>query len=164
MQPSSQYIEVSKQYYHEDYGLYYDDFTVGDTIKHWPGRTLTEVDNIWQSLLCMNTHPLHFDSVYASKMEFKKPLISSAVTFSIVNGLTVRTISAKAIANLGWNKVRLLAPVFAGDTIYAETSILAKRLSRSRQDAGIVKVFTKGITSVNKIFMTFERTVLVPKK
>ena len=119
--------QIGPQRYRETYGRYYEDFTVGDVYEHRPGRTLTETDNIWFTLLTMNTHPLHFDNAYAAKSEFGKPLINSAFTLAVVTGMSVSDISHKAIANLGWTDIKLAAPVFAGDTIYAESEILEKR-------------------------------------
>ncbi|HZI15153.1 MAG TPA: MaoC/PaaZ C-terminal domain-containing protein [Myxococcus sp.] len=154
--------KVGKQRYRETHGLYFEDFEAGDVFEHRPGRTLTDVDNMWQSLLCLNTHPLHIDAVYASKTEWKRPLMSSLVTLAIVGGMSLNSTSAKGVANLGWDKVRLTAPVFVGDTIYAESRVLSKRRSRSRKTQGIVSVETKGLKADGTVFMTFERSFLVP--
>jgi itaconyl-CoA hydratase len=158
------FVEVGPNRYRESWGLYYDDFTVGDVIEHRPGRTVTEADNIWQSLINMNPSPLHIDSAFCETTEWKKPLLSSLVTFSIVNGMTVSTLSAKAIANLGWDKVRLVAPCFAGDTLYAESTVLSKRLSESRKHQGIVTCETRGLKADGTLFLTCERTFLVPTR
>ena len=115
------------QRYRASYGRYLEDFTVGDIYEHRPGRTLSEADNTWFTLLTMNTHPLHFDAAYAAKTEYGRPLVNSCLTLSMVTGMSVSDLSQKAIANLGWDKVRLTAPVFAGDTIYAESEVLAVR-------------------------------------
>jgi itaconyl-CoA hydratase len=158
----SAYKKVGKNRYRETYGLYFEDFEVGDVFEHRPGRTITEVDNIWQSLICMNTHPLHIDAVYASKTEWKKPLVSSLVTLAIVGGMSLNSTSAKGVANLGWDKIRLTAPVFVGDTIYAESKVLSKRMSRSRKTQGIVTMETRGLKADGTVFMTYERSFLVP--
>jgi itaconyl-CoA hydratase len=158
----SAYKKVGKNRYRETYGLYYEDFEEGDIFEHRPGRTITEVDNIWQSLICMNTHPLHIDAVYASKTEWKKPLVSSLVTLAIVGGMSLNSTSAKGVANLGWDKIRLTAPVFVGDTIYAESRVLSKRMSRSRKTQGIVTMETRGLKADGTVFMTYERSFLVP--
>lgn len=150
--------------YRESFGLYYEDFQVGSTIEHYPGRTITEADNIWMSLLSMNTHPLHIDAVYGEQTEWGKNLVSSLVTLSIVGGLALRSTSARGIANLGWEDIKLIAPVFVGDTVYAESSILDKRESRSRPGQGIVKVCTTGNKSDGTQFMSFTRSFLVPMK
>jgi itaconyl-CoA hydratase len=145
------------------FGRCYEDFVVGDVYEHRPGRTITETDNTWFTLLTMNMHPLHFDSAYAAKTEFGRPLVNSCLTLSIVVGMSVSDVSQKAIGNLGWNDIRLTAPVFAGDTIYAESEVIAKRESASRPTQGIVTVRTTGKKADGTVFMTFERTVLVPK-
>ena len=156
--------QVEEGRYRESHGRHFEDFAVGDVYEHRPGRTLTEYDNISFTLLTMNTHPLHFDSEYARHSEFGKPLVNSALTLAIVAGMSVSDISQKAIANLGWNDIRLTAPVFAGDTIYAESEVLETRESRSRPTQGIVKVKTTGRKADGTVFMTYERTVLVPKR
>jgi itaconyl-CoA hydratase len=148
----------------ESYGRYFEDFEVGVTYEHRPGRTITEADNTWFTLLTMNQHPLHFDVEYARKSEFGKPLVNSCLTLSIVVGMTVSDISQKAIGNLGWNDIKLTAPVFAGDTIYAESEVLAKRESASRPTQGIVTVRTIGKKQDGTVFISFDRTVLVPKR
>jgi itaconyl-CoA hydratase len=145
-------------------GRCYEDFVLGDVYEHRPGRTITETDNTWFTLLTMNTHPLHFDSAYAAKTEFGRPLVNSCLTLSIVVGMSVSDVSQKAIGNLGWSDIRLTAPVFAGDTIYAESEVIALRESASRPTQGLVTVRTTGKKADGTIFMTFERTVLVPKR
>jgi len=136
--------QIGPQRYRESFGRYYDDFVVGDVYEHRPGRTITESDNTWFTLLTMNTHPLHFDKEYAAKSEFKRPLVNSCLTLSMVVGMSVSDISQKAIGNLGWNDIKLTAPVFVGDTIYAESEVLAKRESASRPGQGLVTVRTIG--------------------
>jgi acyl dehydratase len=148
--------------YRQDAGRTYDDFVVGDVYEHRPGRTITEADNIWFTLLTMNQHPLHFDAAYAANTEFKQPLVNSCLTLSIVTGMSVADVSAKAIANLGWSKVELTAPVFVGDTIYAESEVLSKRLSLSRPGQGLITVRTRGLKADGTVFLVLERTVLVP--
>jgi itaconyl-CoA hydratase len=148
----------------ESFGRYYEEFEIGDVYEHRPGRTITETDNSWFTLLTMNNHPLHFDAVYAAKSEFGKPLVNSCLTLSIVVGMSVSDVSYKAIGNLGWNDIKLVAPVFAGDTLYAESEVLAKRESQSRPTQGIVTVKTRGTNQEGKVVMSYERTVLVPKR
>ena len=155
---------VGPSRYRESFGRYYEDFVVGDIYEHRPGRTITETDNIWFTLLTMNTHPLHFDSAYSAKTEFGRPVVNSCLTLSMVVGMSVSDVSQKAIGNLGWNDIKLTAPVFAGDTIYAESEVLSKRESASRPTQGIVTVRTLGKKSDGTQFMSFERTVLVPKR
>ena len=144
-------------------GRCFEEFAVGDIYEHRPGRTITETDNIWFTLLTMNTHPLHFDNAYASKTEFKQALVNSCLTLSIVVGMSVKDVSQKAVGNLGWNDIKLTAPVFVGDTIYARSHVLSKRESASRPSQGIVSVRTIGFKASGEEFMSFERTVLVPK-
>jgi acyl dehydratase len=156
--------QVGSQRYREEFGRWYEDFNVGDIYEHRPGRTITEADNTWFTLLTMNTHPLHFDAAYAAKSEFKRPLVNSCLTLSMVVGMSVSDVSQKAIANLGWNDIKLTAPVFVGDTIYAESAVISKRESASRPNAGIVTVRTLGKKDDGLQFMSFERSVLVPKQ
>jgi len=145
-------------------GRYYEEFTVGDTYKHWPGRTITAADNTWFTLLTMNQHPLHFDEEYAKRTEFGKPLVNSALTLAIVAGMSVADVSQKAIANLGWTDIVMPAPVFNGDTLYAESTVLEKRESKSRPTQGIVTVATRAWKQDGTTVMTYKRTVLVPKR
>lgn len=155
--------KVGPQRYRESYGRYYEDFVVGDVYEHRPGRTITEYDNVQFTLLTMNTHPLHFDAVYAAKSEFGRPLVNSTFLLAVVAGMSVSDVSQKAIANLGWTDIKLTAPVFAGDTIYAESEVLTKRESASRPTQGIVGVRTRGLKADGTVFMTYDRAVLVPK-
>jgi itaconyl-CoA hydratase len=156
--------EIAPGRYRADIGRTYDDFVVGHVYEHRPGRTITEADNIWFTLLTMNQHPLHFDAAYAAETEFKQPLVNSCLTLSIVTGMSVADVSQKAIANLGWSKVELTAPVFVGDTIYADSEVLSKRPSKSRPGQGLVTVRTRGLKADGTVFMTFERTALVPMR
>lgn len=147
-----------------EYGRWFEDFAVGDIYEHRPGRTVTEADNIWFSALTMNLNPLHVDSAFMARTEFGRPLMNSALTLAIVTGLSVRDTSGHAVANLGWDKVRLTAPVFAGDTLYAESEVLEVRPSRSRPGQGIVRIRSTGTKADGTIFMTFERAFLVPRR
>jgi itaconyl-CoA hydratase len=156
--------QVGPQRFRESYGRYFEDFVVGDLYEHRPGRTLTEADNIWFSLLTNNQHPLHSDAAYGARSEFGQCLIDSCITLSVITGLSVADVSAKAIANLGWNKVKLTAPVFAGDTLYAESEVIQKRDSKSRQTQGIVTVKTTGKKADGTRCIEFERVLLIPKR
>lgn len=155
---------VGERRFRESYGRYYEEFEIGDIYEHRPGRTITESDNTWFTLLTMNTHPLHFDKEYATKSEFGRPLVNSCLTLSIVVGMSVSDVSQKAIGNVGWTDIKLTAPVYVGDTIYAESTVLAKRESAKRPTQGIVTVRTIGRKADGKEFISFERTVLVPKR
>ncbi|MCH9012917.1 MAG: MaoC family dehydratase [Proteobacteria bacterium] len=156
--------EVGPGRYRESFGRYLEDFTVGDVYEHRPGRSITETDNTWFTLITMNQNPLHFDKEYAAKSEFGKPLVNSCLTLSIVVGMSVSDLSQKAIANLGWDKIQLTAPVFVGDTIYAESEVLAVRDSKSRPNRGIVTVRTTGKKADGTVFMTYERTMMIPRR
>ena len=150
--------------YRESFGRHFEDFTIGDVYEHRPGRTISEADNTWFTLLTMNQHPVHFDAAYAAKTEFHKPLVNSCLTLAMVAGMSVSDLSQKAIANLGWDKIRLTAPVFAGDTIYAESEVLEMRESKSRPTQGVVTVRTTGKKADGSVFMTYERSFLVPRR
>ena len=145
-------------------GRYLEEFEVGDVFEHFPGRTITEADNIQFSLMTMNQHPMHCDHAFAAKSEFGKPLVNSGLTLAIVVGMTVADVSGKAIANLGWSDIKLLAPVHPGDTVYAESEVLEKRESKSRPTQGIVTVRTTARKQDGTVFMTFVRSALIPKE
>lgn len=157
-------IEVSKGRYRETFGRYLEDFTVGDVYEHRPGRTITDTDNVWFTLLTMNTHPAHFDYEYAKKTEFGKPLVCSPFTVALLVGMSVSDISQKSIANLGWNDIKLPHPLFPGDTLYGESEVLAKRDSKKRPQQGIVTVQTTGRNQDGVVVCSFERSVLVWKR
>ena len=144
-------------------GRCYEDFEVGDIYAHSIGRTITETDNIWFTLLTVNNNPIHFDKVYAAQTEFKRPLVDSTFTLALVTGLSVSDLSQNAI-NLGWEQVRLPAPVFEGDTIYARSEVLSKRESRSQQQRGMVQVKTLGYNQDGRVVIEFTRTLLVYKR
>jgi itaconyl-CoA hydratase len=142
-------------------GRFLEDFRVGDRYRHPHGRTISEADNTWFTLLTNNTHQVHFNADYAARTEFGRPLVVSTLTLAIVTGLSVTDVSQNAVANLGWDSVKLLAPVFAGDTIYAESEVLEVRPSRSRPGQGLVRVRTRGFNQRDETVIEFERTVLV---
>jgi len=156
--------EVGPNRFREDLGRYFEDFDVGVTYEHRPGRTINEADNSWFTLLTMNTHPVHFDHEYASKSEFGQPLVNSCLTLSIVAGMSVSDTSQKAIANLGWTDIKMPAPVFVGDTLYAESEVLAKRESKSRPTQGIVSIRTRGLKADGTVVMEYDRSFLVAKR
>lgn len=142
-------------------GRFLEDFHVGDAYRHPHGRTVSETDNTWFTLLTNNTHDIHFNADYASKTEFGRPLVVSTLTLAIVTGLSVTDVSQNAVANLGWDDVKLTAPVFAGDTLYAESEVLEVRPSKSRPTQGLVRVRTRGFNQRDETVITYERTVLV---
>ena len=142
-------------------GRFLEDFSVGDVYRHAHGRTISEADNTWFSLLTNNPHDLHSNADYAAHTEFGRPIVVSTLTLAIATGLSVPDVSQNAVANLGWDDVRLLAPLFAGDTLYAESEVLEVRPSRSRPGQGIVRVRTRGFNQHNETVITYERSVLV---
>src|ERR1700680_3266801 len=125
------YKQVGASCYRETYSLYFGDFALGNVFQHRPGRTVTETNNISRCLLTMNSQQLHIDSVYAAKTEWKKCMVDCTITLSILTGMSVRSVSAKVVANLGWDKVRITSPVLAGNTLHTESKVTAKRESKS---------------------------------
>jgi acyl dehydratase len=144
-------------------GRYYEDFEVGAVIGHALGRTISQTDNTWFTLLTVNTNPIHFDTHYAAQTEFGRPLVNSTLTLAVITGLSVADLSQYAI-NLGWDEVRLPAPVFEGDTLYAQTRVLSRRESNSRPHMGLVEVETTGYKQDGTVVMTFRRTIMVYKR
>jgi itaconyl-CoA hydratase len=145
----------------EQSGRVYEDFAVGAVYRSHLGRTVTETDNIWFSCLTMNTNQMHFNSEYAGRSEFGRPLVVSTLTLAIVLGLSVRDTSENAAANLGWGDIVLPKPVFAGDTLWAESEVLAKRESKSRPSCGIVTIRTRGVNQRREVVIEFSRSFLV---
>ena len=156
--------EVGKNRYREQFGRFYEDFHVGDIYEHRPGRTISETDNTWFTLLTMNTHPMHFDKEYAAKSEFGRCIVCSPFTVALMVGMSVTDVSQKAIANLGWTDIKLTFPLYAGDTLTCESEVLEKRESKSRPGAGIVTVKTTGYNQDGKMVCTFNRTMLIAKR
>lgn len=146
------------------FGRYYEDFTVGETIKHYPGRTITEADDMLFCMLTMNHNPLHIDANFAAGTQHGQPLVVGTLVFSLVVGMTVPDISGHAIANLEYTEIKHLSPTFHGDTVYAQTAILDKRESRSKSDRGIVWVETSAFNQEGTKILSFKRAVLVPKR
>jgi itaconyl-CoA hydratase len=164
MQMRNGTIEVSQGRFRETFGRAFEDFVVGHIYEHRPGRTITDADNVWFTLLTMNTHPAHFDYEYAKKTEFGKPLVCSPLTVALMVGMSVSDVSQKAVANLGWDNIRLTNPLFPGDTLYAESEVLDKRESSSRPEQGIVTVKTIGKNQHGDVVCTFSRTMLIWKR
>lgn len=146
----------------ENVGFGYDEFVIGVTIEHRPGRTVTEMDNVLMSTLTGNAAPIHTDAHYASKTVWGQVLVCSGVTLNIVAGMTVRSTSGLTVGNLGLDEVRFDNPVFVGDTLYAETEILDRRPSKNRPENGIVTCRTSGVNQAGKCVVRFTRTFLVP--
>ncbi|MEJ8822040.1 MaoC family dehydratase [Variovorax humicola] len=156
--------KIGEQRYRESFGRHYEEFHVGDVYEHRPGRTITETENTWFTLLTMNTHPMHFDGEYAKASEFGRCIVCSPFTVALMVGMSVTDVSQKAIANLGWGDIKMTFPVFAGDTLYAASEVLDKRESASRPGAGIVTVRTVGTNQDGKVVCTFSRTMLIAKQ
>jgi acyl dehydratase len=155
---------VGENRYRETFGRHYEEFKVGDIYEHRPGRTITETDNTWFTLLTMNTHPMHFDAEYAKASEFGKCIVCSPFTVALMVGMSVTDVSQKAIANLGWGDIKMTHPLFAGDTLTAESEVLEKRESASRPGAGIVTVKTTGFNQHGKVVCHFTRTMLIARQ
>ena len=154
--------KIGDQRYRESYGRYFEDFEIGDVYEHRPGRTITESDNTWFTLMTMNTHPMHFDKEYAKHSEFGQPLVVSTLTLAMVVGMSVSDTSQKAIANMGWTDIVMPAPVFVGDTLYAESEVLEKRPSKSRPTQGLVDIESRCFKQDGTKVMSFKRTMLIP--
>ena len=144
-------------------GRVYEDFEVGDIYRHPLGRTVTQADNIWFTLLTVNNNPIHFDAAYAARTEWGRPLVDSTFTLALVTGLSVNDVSMNGI-NLGWDEVRLPHPLFEGDTVYAQSEVLETRESRSRPNLGIVKIKTTGTNQDGVVVIEFQRTIMVYKR
>ena len=156
--------QVGPQRYRETFGRYFEDFQIGDVYEHRPGKTVTEYDNHLFTMLTLNTHPIHFDAEYAKGSEFGRNLVVSPYTLAMLIGMSVTDCSQKAIANLGMDAVKFTAPVFAGDTLYAESEVLAKRESATRPGQGIVTIRTLGKNQDGTVVCTFDRNMLIPAR
>jgi itaconyl-CoA hydratase len=145
-------------------GRYYEDFTVGDIYQHPLGRTISEADNTWFTLLTMNTNQNHFNAHFAARAPYGRIIVNSGLSVAIVLGLSVSDMSQNALMNLGWEEIKLSHPVFLGDTLYAESTVLALRESASRPYAGIVTCHTRGLNQEGDEVMSWKRTVMVYKR
>ena len=144
-------------------GRCYEDLQTGTVIQHELGRTISAADNTWFTLLTMNSNPIHFDTHYAAQTEFGRPLVNSTLTLAVVTGLSVTDVSRNAV-NLGWDEVRMPAPLFEGDTLYARTEVLSCRESKSRRNMGVVEMRTTGFKQDGTVVITYRRTILVYKR
>lgn len=145
-------------------GNFYEDFEIGDEVRHALSKTIFESDNNLFCLLTMNHHPVHINEDYAEKKQHRKILVVGTYVFSLVVGLTVTDISGRAIANLNYENVKHLAPTFIGDTIYAKSIILDKRPSTKKSDRGIVYVETIGYNQNGVEVISFRRNVLIQRR
>jgi len=145
-------------------GRFLEDFEVADVFRSRLGRTLTATDNTWFTLLTMNTNQIHFNEAFAARTEFGRPLIVSSLTLAVVLGLSVADTSENAAANLGWKDIRLPKPVYAGDTVWAESEVKGVRPSKSRPNVGIVSVRTRGINQNGEVVIEFTRSFMVYRR
>lgn len=144
-------------------GRFFDDFEVGDVYRTRTGRTVTQNDNIWFTLLTNNTNQIHFNEHYAAQTQFGRPLVNSALTLAIVTGLSVTDTSENGV-NLGWDEVRIPNPLFEGETLYSESEVLEKRESRSNPQRGIVKFRSRGIKQDGTVVLDYTRSVMIWKR
>jgi itaconyl-CoA hydratase len=145
-------------------GRFYEDFARGDVFRSRLGRTITEADNVWFTCLTMNTNQVHFNTVFAERTRFERPLVNSTLTLALVTGLTVPDTSENAAANLEWTDVKLPRPVYVGDTIWAESEILDVRESRSNPSVGIVAMRCRGLNQRGEVVIEFRRTFMAYRR
>lgn len=145
-------------------GRFFEDLDIGDRFRSRLGRTITEADNIWFTCLTLNTNQIHFNDVYAGRTAFGKPLVNSTFTLALITGMTVPDTSENAAANLAWTDITLPNPVYAGDTLWAESEILALRESASRPNVGIVTMRSRGINQRREVVVEFKRTFMLYKR
>ena len=145
-------------------GRVFEDFVVGDVYEHPLGRTVIDADNIWFTCMTMNTNPIHFDGEYSSRTEFGRRLVNSCFTLALVTGQSVTDLSQNAVANLGWDEVRLPNPLFEGDTVYSKSEVIETRESKSRPTVGLVRVKTTGVNQAGVPVIEFKRTFMVHKR
>ncbi|MFE9559303.1 MaoC family dehydratase [Streptomyces sp. NPDC006692] len=156
------YRRIAHSRIRENIGLGYDDLTLGLVIEHRPGRTVTELDNLMGAALSSNPAPIHTDAHYSSQTQWGRILVCGGVTLNLVAGMTVRSTSGMTVANLALDEVRFEAPVFVGDTLYAQSEVISRRLSESRPHTGIVACRSSGHNQTGKRVLTFTRTFFVP--
>ena len=157
-------IDENRQVVSGWHGRYYEDFTVGDIYKHPFGRTVTETDNVWMTNVTMNLNPMHFNEVYAADTEFGERLVDGTFVIALAVGMSVIDVSVNATANLGYDKIRHHAPVYHGDTIFAESEVLEKRESSSRDHVGIVTTELRAYNQEGTKVLSLERTPMVLKR
>ncbi len=145
-------------------GRFFEDYTVGEVIQHWPGRTIRDADDAWFSLVTMNTNPLHFDEHYASQTEHGRCLVNGVLVFAVAVGMSVADMSLNAIANLEYESVKHLAPSFHGDTLYSESRVLDKIESASKPDRGVLYVETRCWNQREETVLTLRRRILMAKR
>jgi len=142
-------------------GRLFEDFAVGDIYEHPFGKTITDADNQWFTLMTQNVAKLHVDAHFAAATEFGRPLVNSTYTLALVTGQSTIDLTMNVFANLGWDEVRVPHPVFEGDTLYSRSIVLETRTSRSRPEMGLVTVRTEGVNQDGTVVITFRRTFMV---
>jgi acyl dehydratase len=145
-------------------GRLFEDLEPGDVFRSRLGRTVTDTDNAWFTMLTLNTNQLHFNAAYAERTRWGRQLVNSCLTLSIVSGLSVADTSENTIANLSWTDIRLPKPVFAGDTLWAESEVLETRASRSDPTIGIVSIRTRGLNQNGEVVIEFLRAFMLPRR
>jgi itaconyl-CoA hydratase len=145
-------------------GRFLEDFTVGDVHRSRLGRTIAETDNTWFTLLTCNTNQVHFNAAFAERTAFGRPLVNSCLTLSVVVGLSVADTSENAMANLAWDSIKLPNPVYPGDTLWAESEVLATRESATRPNVGIVEIRSRGVNQRGEVVVEFRRTFMVYRR
>ena len=146
------------------HGRFYEDFTVGDVYKHPYGRTVTETDDVWFTNLTMNVNPMHFNEAYAAETEFGERLVNGTFVIALAVGMSVMDVSMNATANLGYDDIRHHGPVFHGDTIFAESEVISKRESESRDHVGMVTTELRAYNQNDELVLSLERTPMVLKR
>lgn len=154
------HVKVRDNIYRERNGIEYEDFEVGQIFQHRPGITITKDMNTTHTLMNYNQAMIHTDVEYAHATEWRKPLVVSTLTLSLLTGMSTKTFG-RVVANLGWNNVNMTHPVFAGDTLYADSKVIEKRLSKSRPGQGILTIHTRGLNQKGAEVASFDRTLLV---
>ena len=145
-------------------GRFSEDFTVGDVYKHPYGRTVTETDDVWFTNVTMNVNPMHFNEAYAAETEFGERLVNGTFVIALAVGMSVVDVSMNATANLGYDDVRHHGPVFHGDTIFAESEVLSKRESESRDHVGMVTTELRAYNQDDDLVLSLERTPMVLRR
>ena len=145
-------------------GRFYEDLAVGDVYRSRWGHTVTEADNALFTQLTHNTNPLHFDARYAADSRWGRILVNSTFTLALITGMSVNDVTEHAMANLGWEEIKLPNPVFLGDTLYCETEILARRDSRSYPEAGIVRFRSRGINQDGNVVLEYTRSAMIYRR
>ena len=146
------------------HGRYFEDFTEGDIYKHPYGRTVTETDDVWITNVTMNLNPMHFNEAYASDTEFGERLVNGIVVIAMAVGMSVIDVSMNATANLGYDDIRHHAPVFHGDTLFAESEVVEKRESQSRNRAGIITTELRTYNQEDELVLSLKRSPMVLKR